>query len=458
LVLTPAFTATDTDYVWYCTKGLSKLMLTLASQGTISSGSQTGSQLLIPLSVVPNQAVVLVAPNGTQYWIRCLPPTFPHLTVSQSGTATPGYYVTGTFSNSKMDAPGYPMILNSYGTPVWYLNNIGGSAQNVEILPGDEDVAWAHSDDPYNVYNLETQTASELAPPISPPDGHELFFDTSGNYWMISTPIESGYDLSSLGIDNVHDVIGCVVQEMNPQGTLIWQWSANNYVSPLEADKLAGVSTRLGVPAFDAYHCNSIDVDPLDPDHILVSMRHVGVFLIDKATGDIIWKLGGTSVAPMNGEPVLTITGDPEGAIEGQHDARFQSDNAITMFDDHTGLSGAARGVEYSIDTSNETANLVWEYAEPTGQSSASMGSVRIYDQNTMPYDEAGSAYGGAQETVIDWGHGAPRAGFTVLDNSNNVLLNVVFPSGIDGNRTQKVPFSVLNLTELRNSAGTSFP
>jgi len=452
--LTPQFTAADTDYVWYCGDGNESLTLQLSSDGTISADGQSGSNITVPVTVTNNQAVVINTPSDTQYWIRCLPPDFPHLTVTGNGDAAPGYYITGSFSSGH--TPGYPMVLNSYGTPVWYVNGINGSAQDTELLPNSHTVAWA-DDESYRLYNLDTETVTDVAPPVEPFNGHELYVDTSGNYWMLSYPTVGGYNLSAIGYPKDHKILDCVVQEITPDGQLLWEWDAQNYVSPDEANSLAGTNGHPGT--VDVYHCNSIDVDPLDPDLILVSMRQAGVFLIDKTTKQIVWKLGGTSYPPMDQEPVLTITGDPEGTIQGQHDARFQPNDCISMYDDHTNMpSGAARAVEYCIDTTQDTANMTWEYAAPSGDQTSVMGSVRMYDGNTTTYDQAGTNYEGQQETVIDWGHGAPTAGFSVIDNSADVLLNVAFPQGIVGNRAEMAPLSALNLTELHDSAGTSMP
>jgi hypothetical protein len=455
LAMSPRFTTADTDYVWYCAAGSNQLSIDLSSSGTISVGSQTGSILSVPVTVADNQAVVVNAPSGTQYWIRCLPSTFPQLTVKKPGGGGPDYYLTESFKNSK--SPGYPIILNSYGTPVWYLNGVPGSSQNTQLIPGTHTIAW--DQDPfYALYNLDTMTESQIEAPVAPFDEHELYYDTSGNAWMLSRPSVSGYDLSDVGYPSIHKIADCVVQEVNPQGQLIWEWKASQHVSPDETDSLVGVIQSHGVKEVDVYHCNSIDVDPLNQDDVLVSMRAVGVFLIDKTTGDILWKLGGTSVAPEDGEPVLHITDDPEQTIIGQHDARFQPDGSITMFDDHTRTKGAARGVEYAINTSADSATMTWEYAAPSGDNSQFMGSIRMYDSNTQPYDQAGADYLGDQEVVVNWGGGVPNAGFTVVNANNKVLMRVEYPSGYDSYRTSMVPISALDLTELRNSAGTTVP
>jgi PKD domain/Arylsulfotransferase (ASST) len=463
IALTPKFTAADTDYVWYCVDGTNHLNLVLRSHSSITADGQTGTALTIPVTVTNNQAVVVEGPNETDYWIRCLPSTFPHLDVTRSGDAEPGYYLTGTFKDGPKGIPGYAMILNSYGTPVWYLTNMPESGDNVELLPGTHTVAWSNRG-PYSLYDLDNQSVSWLAPPVDPPDEHELYTDTSGNHWMISVPVKTGYNLKSIGFGSYHNIVDCVVQETNSSGTPVWKWDAADYISPLETDHLAYKMTDQGVPAIDVYHCNSVDVDPENPNYILISMREVGVFLVDKATNAILWKLGGTSVAPMDKEHVLKIEGDPEGAIQGQHDARFQPNGDISMFDDHTGLTGAARAVEYSISAQSDsatpsyTATMDWEFVAPSGDHTSRMGSVRRYDVTGQTYDQLGSSYQGPTETLIDWGQGIPDAGFTVVGNSGNQLLNLTFEKGYVGNRGVFVPSSALDLTQLRDSAGTAFP
>jgi hypothetical protein len=44
------------------------------------------------------------------------------------------------------------------------------------------------------------------------------------------------------------------------------------------------------------------------------------------------------------------------------------------------------------------------------------------------------------------------------VNANNKVLMRVEYPSGYDSYRTSMVPISALDLTELRNSAGTTVP
>src|SRR5262249_16916291 len=150
----------------------------------------------------------------------------------------PGYYLTGTFKAAPRGIPGYAIILNSYGTPVWYLTNLPESGDNVELVPGTHTVAWSDHG-PYSLYDLDNQTVSWLAPPVNPPDEHELYTDRSGNNWMVSVPVKNGYDLTAEGFPTEHNLVDCVIQELSPQGNLLWKWDAAKYVSPAETDKLA---------------------------------------------------------------------------------------------------------------------------------------------------------------------------------------------------------------------------
>ena len=455
LQMTPAFVAADTDYVWYCRAGLNQIVLSLASSGTISTNGVSGRQLSVPISVVNNQAVVVTGPDGTQYWIRCLPVGFPRTTAVVSGAVTPGYFIGETFGTTK--SPGYPLIFNSYGTPVWYLVGVPRTPQDTELIPGTHTLVW--DDNPsYTMYNIDSQSVTSTQAPIAGFDEHERFYDPNGNVWVLSRPIVPSVDLGPIGFPSVDHVEDCIVQEVNPFGQLIWQWDASQHVSPLEANSLVGKVVVNNVVAVDAYHCNSIDVNPLEPTSILLSMRTSGVYLIDKATSNIKWKLGGTAVPPLGGEPVLRIVGDPEGKIFGQHDARFQPNGAITLFDDHSKTAGASRAIEYSIHTMNDTAKMDWEYAAPSGRNSLSMGSVRVYDANGLPYDEDGSGFLAPEQYVINWGHGSPNGGFTVLNSSRQVSMNVQYPVDKKGYRTTFVPMSSLDLTALRNTAGTTLP
>jgi hypothetical protein len=461
LNVAPTFAPDIHDYSVRCQAGvnLATLTLTATTNGSISisdpSSDASGHSVSLPETLVENQALVVQAPDPAQpsgppvqYWVRCLPHDFPALHVDESGTAPPGWYLTGNLTTSATSAT-YAMILDEHGTPVWYQPAPGG-AINTELLPNDT-IAWAPALGPgfganpngaYTLYHLDTNSKSSVAAPVPPTDPHELLQLGNGDRMMIATPLRSGFDLSALGaaFATTNTIVDCVVEEIDPNGALVWQWRMSDHVGIDEAlttpRLLNAPSDVNGTSAADVYHCNSLEVDP--SGNVLISSRHTSaVYLVDKTSGAIVWKMGGTGSNHDNAQ-ILTIQNDPEGMFSGQHDARLHSNGDVSVYDDHTGATDAARGAEYAIDTNAGTATLVWQYAAPDGLPSAATGSFRR------------SADG--NDNVIGWGFKAGGYGFTEVDAAGNVLLNVTFPNGEVTYRAVKEPTAAIDAEVLRRS------
>jgi hypothetical protein len=253
---------------------------------------------------------------------------------------------------------------------------------------------------------------------------------------MLSAPVRAGVDLTPLGFGPNEAIIDCVLQEVNPDGQLVWQWRASDHISVDESTHPSGFGVQ---PIHDIFHCNSIDTDPAT-GLILLSVRHAdAVYLIDQTTGSIVWKMGGTSSSGDHAQ-ILTIADDPQGAFHAQHDARFESNGDVSIYDNQTwDATLAARGVEYHIDTGAATATLVWSYQSPDGQNSSATGSFRRLDSGA--------------DNVIGWGVKAGTL-FTEVDAEGNVLLNVALSGGGYSYRVQKVGPGALDHDLLRATAG----
>ncbi|HWD54550.1 MAG TPA: aryl-sulfate sulfotransferase [Acidimicrobiales bacterium] len=504
--LNPAFSPATTDYYVACHAGSNELSLTLTgSEGPISVSTNQaaspapGASVNISLEVAPNQAIVLYAPSPggvagtTQYWVRCIPPDFPALQVNQAGPAspgwTPGYYYTGNLATA--NGVHYAMVLDGNGVPVWYQKLPTGDTgpSNVEPLSNDT-IAWSPNAGPgfgagdnisaYTGFDLSTQTTiASLPAAVTPTDPHELTPLPNGDRMMISTPLMTK-DLTTLGngvggassSEANNTVVDCVVQEVNPSNQAVWTWDAQTHIGLDETNTLSGLpfagpawglGQPDGVPAADIYHCNSVAVDedsssPYFGD-VLVSMRHLNaVFLIDRTTGNVVWKLGGTAFTSHDPETTqdvpaqrLAITGDSETQFCGQHDARLvptpnPAVEDVSVYDDHTNCGGAARGVEYALDLGAGTATPDWQYAQPDGLAAAATGSFRRTPDGANDI--------GSGSSVIGWGFsvGFP-SGFTEVDSSGHVLCDIRF--AVDGlYRAIKVDASQVNLQLLRQTAG----
>ncbi len=162
-----------------------------------------------------------------------------------------------------------------------------------------------------------------------------------------------------------------MIEEVTPSGELKWEWSTQGHIGLAETGRWW--PTALATPERDIVHMNA--VEPVGDDAVLISLRHTdAVYKIDKATGDVIWKLGGTWTPKS-----LTVKDDPEGAypLGGQHDVRLLADGTITIHDNNTNLPDPPRAVRYSIDESAKTATLVESVTDPEVSTSICCGSAR---------------------------------------------------------------------------------
>ncbi len=333
LSLTPSFDPAITDYVLRCQSGQNTIQLTFSAVlgGTINLERGRGHTVTIQQTLVENQALIVSAnrphnedakdvggpPHSLQYWIRCLPHDFPQLNVTKTGNPPPGWYLTGDL-NSTAESGAYAMVLDNNGTPVWYRQSSGASAENVTLL-SDGNIAWGtniglgFAIDPngaFEDFNLATRRTRWLAAPISPTDFHELQNHANGDLMMLSTPLRPNVDVSAFRGDPSAAIVDCVLQEVDRRGHVIWQWRASDHISAAESTHPVRVTVRRQL-AYDIFHCNSVDTDPVS-GNVLVSARQTdAVYLIDKATGNVIWKMGGNSHSPF-GARILAITGDPE--------------------------------------------------------------------------------------------------------------------------------------------------
>jgi hypothetical protein len=174
------------------------------------------------------------------------------------------------------------------------------------------------------------------------------------------------------------------IVELRPDNTIAWEWNTADHsdfsdtVLPICFDIDTGPGTDW---ALDLAHINAIDVFP--NGDLLVDVRHFSALMrVDKTTGDIEWKLGGTVKPGIS----LTVVGDPANGPSGPHDGRVLSDGAVTMHDNGVAPGGTTnpRAVEYAIDTTAMTATLTWSYTSLLNQSTT-LGSVRRQpDGNTV--------------------------------------------------------------------------
>jgi hypothetical protein len=460
LPLTPAFATSVYDYYVRCpaSENPVEVKMTAAPGSTIALvqpvSTPPATDATVPLTVAAGAAIVAAVTTGattTEYWVRCLPPDFPQLVMThhpEAGTPTPGYYLVGTVT-APDGGSAYAIVLDGEGVPVWFYTEEG----SLGMYDVDNLLAGTISFDPFVVprsgpvdehfelHDLVSSVTSDVMAKGEPLDIHELrVLPDGGGYLVLVDPLMTGVDLTGLaGYGADASVNGCEIEQISPTGSLVWQWNASDHFDPVKDTTFPSAITSNAGTVVDAFHCNSIDVDP--SGNLLVSARNMDtVFLVSRqpgTLGTVVWKMGGATYTK-DDATYLAVEGDPQGQFHREHDARFQGPGLISMFDDETGLRGPMRAVLYAYDTASATATLVWQY-EGRGISN-DMGSFRILSDGSR---------------VIDWGaSGIGTPTFTEVDDAGNDLLDFGFAGENFSYRTVKVPTSAFDIGVLRSSTG----
>lgn len=422
LALSPSFSPDIHDYTVRCAAGDNpvKLRVTDAYTTTTSALDLTEDQLVD----VRDQA-----------WIRCLPHDFPAITATphpDQGAPTPGWYL--------VDNSPFAIVLDAHGTPVWYrrgtdVYDVDSPAPNtISFMP-----AARAGNIGFQLLDLSTGQTREVSAVGVPTDLHELEPLANGGYMVLAYLDRAHVDLTGLGTFGADETISdCEIQEVDPSGALVWTWRASDHVDPVR-ESLTQIIDGAGVTrVIDVYHCNAID-EGLSGD-VLLSLRNASaIYDIDRATGAIRWKLGGTTYNT-DGAPHLAVVTDPETTFSQQHDARFVDATHLTLFDDHGGgfAPGVARGVEYELDFANDEARPVWQFfgLEP----SQFTGSFRRFADG---------------HSVIGWGF--PKVDPRVLsevDAAGRDVLDITLAK--HAYRALKVPLDRLDLDAMRATAGVT--
>lgn len=162
-------------------------------------------------------------------------------------------------------------------------------------------------------------------------------------------------------------VITPVIQEIN-NAVVTWQWVGTDH-EELYAESVQGNVFSDAGTAQDYLHLNSMAIDPRD-NNLVCSFRNADLVMkINRASGDIMWKLGGKN----SDFPLL-----PNMKFLRQHHATFiDNGNTILLFDN--GLKAVretSRILEFQLDEAAHTIMSFksFDIPEPWAQF---MGSVQ---------------------------------------------------------------------------------
>ncbi|UNI24977.1 hypothetical protein JDV02_010690 [Purpureocillium takamizusanense] len=179
------------------------------------------------------------------------------------------------------------------------------------------------------------------------------------------------------------------INEVDAQGKLLWQWKVSERL-PRAEYPLQSHYTREHYPLINS-------VLPLrDGKHILASMRSVSaVVIIEKSTGDIVWKVGSDVLAQ-------------------QHNATELGNGNILIFDNGAFRDGESVTYTRAVEISRYGKKIVWEYRDKSQMHNfftPFMGSAqRLPNENTLLCESAfGRVFEVTPEGYVCWEYVNPH-------------------------------------------------
>ena len=291
----------------------------------------------------------------------------------------PGYLFTapkrGTGRNGAL-------IMDDDGEPIWFFPVEAPVDEiydfRVMEVQGEPMLVWwqgvqvtGHGFGHWVVYNTayEPVVSLQIGNGYAGGDMHDIAI-TPQNTALIGAYNSIYWDLSPLEGPEEGILIDSVIQEIDlATGAVIFEWHSLDHValeetySPIEEEDFRGSS-------MDYFHFNAIAVD--DDDHLIITARNTwATYKIHRATGEVIWRLGGKRSDFEMGEGT-------EGAYH--HDARPLPNGEISFFDNGAApkVHDASRGLVLALDMEEMTATVAREYFHPDGTSSGSQGNMQV--------------------------------------------------------------------------------
>jgi len=220
---------------------------------------------------------------------------------------------------------------------------IGGSSTAILELDWDGNVVWEYRN-PMVHHDYERL-----------PNGNTLVLLFENLSPEMTASIRGG----APGDSDPESMFGDIVQEIAPDGSIVYEWKAWEHLDP-EEDAICPLEDRV-----EWTHGNSLKITP--EGDLIVSYRRIStVGIVDKASGDFRWKWG-------------------RGEISHPHHPTYLSNGNILLFDNgfHRPLGTYSRVVEVNPATSE----IVWEYrGQPaiSFYSQATSSAERLPNGNTL--------------------------------------------------------------------------
>ena len=342
-----------------------------------------------------------------------VPDNFPKYTITANNSPDDGYFFLAA-DQMPNKQPGYLIMVDNYGTPVYYryfnkvLNSFGVQPNGLLsfMARGSSGAKFYLMDSTFTVYDSLVAKA-----PYSKTDPHDFAALKNGHFVFLANDART-MDMSAYGGKTNATVTGCVVQEQDENKNVVFNWNTWDHF------QIGDSYADLTVSQVDLIHHNSIDVDE-DGNFFLVSRSLNEVTKIDRLTGNIIWRLGGKNNQ-------FTFT-DPSTIFSMPHDFRLLPNGNFTAFDNGNGRYPAySRAIEYSIDQVNKTVDAVWSFD----------AGKKIYADNSGSTTRLKTG-----NTVLGYGYSVSNPAIIEVHPDSSVAFRLELPDNVTSYRTFKSPW-----------------
>ncbi|HSY24552.1 MAG TPA: arylsulfotransferase family protein [Polyangiaceae bacterium] len=371
---------------------------TVATADSSDAGASDASPQPIPITILKS------SPRTA--------PGYIFLTPTAGPGATPGGGGAGGA------APQSAQIDDDKGRPVWFhplASGITAYDLRVQRYRGEPVLTWIESEGAFSTGPTTSYIADRHYNVIATvkagngltEDIHEFELTPEGTALILAYNTVTR-DLSSVGGPASGLVTEGVVQEIDIRtGRVLFEWHSLDHIGIDESHSPVSTSPTV---AWDYFHANAVSVD--EDGNLLVDSRNAwAAYRINRHSGEVIWRLGGTKSDFQLGAGV---------AFAWQHDPRAVDDHGLIRFFDNEASPTVlpySRVIWVRHDDRNKTATLERWFKHPDNLSAGSQGDAEGLDNG---------------DTFVGWG-ALPR--FSEFDDQSNLIFDAALPTGYNSYR-----------------------
>ena len=356
--------------------------------------------------------------------VDSLPAGLPPITASIYSPPTAGALFLSNVSFGPPNVP-FLLILDNGGNPLFY-RQMRSSCFDFKVQPNGlmtyMDLAGGKFYAMNDSYSIVDSFACGNGYTT---DIHEMRLLANGHALLMAYDTQI-VDMSVIvpGGNPAAQVVGLIVQEVDDQQNVYFQWRSWDYFQITDA-----THENMTAGVIDYIHGNAIEEDT--DGNLMISSRHLDeITKIDRSTAQVMWRWGGK-------HNQFTFIGDTL-PFSHQHAIRRLANGHVTLYDNgNFHAPQFSRALEYNLDETAKTAEVVWQYRGNPDIYGLAMGYVQRLDNGN---------------TLISWGAGKPDLSEVAPDGTR--LMDITFPNQIFTYRAYRfLPASLLAAPPTANPA-----